>query len=240
MAERLAIFASGQGTTMESGPINAIEKGFLDAEIATIILSSESIPARDVAEKHKLRHDFIMPTKFGRGESFKEDEFTDSVNKILDETGATIGILMGWKAKLTDGVIKHLPLFMGTHPGWLPETARGFDLVPAAKERRFIDLTGRNEGGEVVAQRLLPGRGWDEGTIIGRRKIPIFDEDTPEKIQERGKISEGPVVVEVLRDYSKNKLVEVEQEARYMRPGEDALLQQADVWAREYVKNLKK
>lgn len=232
------IFVSGDGTTMESGPLAARKVDRLGIKIPVVVSSNPNALALERAKEHKIHREIVDPREYRTNGKFNPDGFNGRIIEISDNYELDMAILMGWKEKISDDVLRYIPFVMGTHPGPLPETAKGFGTVPYETMRQFTHLTGRNNGTEVVVQRLYPGRGWDEGPILGSRRVPIFDTDTPSSLQARGKLSEGPLVNEVIGDYLANRLVEQEQVFKYMQPGEEVLLVQADQAARQYAKRM--
>ncbi len=235
------IFISGDGTTMESGPLAARKVNRLGVNIPVVISSNPDARGLGRARAHKIQTEIVDPRDFRIDGKFSLDSqaaYEERINEISDNYELDMAILMGWKAKLSDRVIGHIPFVMGTHPGPLPETAKGFGIVPYETMRQFTQLTGRNNGTEVVVQRLYPGRGWDEGPILGSRRVPILGNDTGLSLQARGKLSEGPLVNEVIGDLLANRLTEQGQVFKYMQPGEEVLLAQADQNARVYAKQI--
>ncbi len=235
------LFVSGDGTTMESGPLAARRADRLGVNIPVVVSSNPHALALERAREHKIHREVVDRRDFrvnGKFTEASQEAYDGRLIEISENYELDLAVLMGWDQKMSDRVLGHIPYVMGTHPGPLPETAKGLKLVPYETMRQFEQLTGRKIGTEVVVQRLLPGRGWDKGPILGSRRIPIFGHDTGLSLQARGKLSEGPLVNEVIGDYSANRLVEQEQVFTYMQPGEEALLAQADQNARAYAQQL--
>lgn len=228
--KRAAFFVSGEGSTMQPVVESMLAGKIPGIEFGGLIASKRNIPAIERVQNLGISPDkIIVPDEDGK---------LDIIGG-LEELDAGIGVFMGWDKWISNKVLEHLDIGLATHPGPLPETRKGYGLVPYKTMQEFTKLAGRNEGTEVVVQRLLSKRGWDEGPIVGRRRIPMVAGEPVEVLQKRGKFHESALMEEVLRRYARlGELPEEEQVAYFMRDGEEMLIAQADSRAREFVKSI--
>ena len=94
----------------------------------------------------------------------------------------------------------------------------------------FTKLTGRNEGTNVIIHRVT--NQIDEGPTVAISHVPIFEEDTAETLQERGKERERQLQLEFWKGFVKGEVKEI-KDTVYMRPGEEKILESARQKARK-------
>jgi len=227
MRERLGSLVFGDGSTMEQIAL-ASRRGELQMDIACVLAGKEGIGAIDRARKLNLPVE-IVDQKWFRGDDGKVDQygFGQALVKVLRKHGITVVMQNGWLPHTPKNVIDEFPnMIFNQHPGPLPETRGMYGVQPHATMLYFTKMTERNNGTEVVVQRVHVN--FDEGAIVGRAEVPIyFPYDTPKRLQKRALRVEHRLQIEVLKQIIDGTIKETPQEYHYMEPGEEYILKSA-------------
>lgn len=239
MAERLISLISGGGTTMEQIGIAIRDGGIPGLEFAGVIASEPGL--KGISRAHELKMGVpvavINPLDF-TGDDGEPDNygFGQAILKFAKQQGATVLTQNGWLPWTPDNVIEaYKDAIFNQHPGPLPETRNLHGTQPHAVMHRFARLTGRYEGTEVVAHRVVAGM--DEGVLVGVRRVPQYFHDWPKKIQQRALPVEHRLQIDMLNQFVKGEIKETQQEAHFMRPGEEKTLREARKYARKTFPN---
>ncbi len=237
MRERLASLVSGRGSTMEQIVI-ASQNGELNMDIACVLAGKEGIGAIDRARKLNLPVEIVDQEEF-RGDDRKVDQYSfgQAILKVLRKHGVTVIMQNGWLSHTPKNVIdEFLNRIFNQHPGPLPETRGMYGVQPHATMLYFTKMTGRNNGTEVIVQRVHPE--FDKGTIVGRAEVPtLLLYDTPKRLQERALKVEHRLQIDVLKQVVDGSIQDTPQEYRYMKPGEEYILKSARREARKRYPN---
>lgn len=237
MAERLVSLISGGGTTMEQIGIAAHNDLIPGLEFAGVIASDSIKAGKGIERALELGVPVAIanPERYRGGDKNEIDQYGYGQELLykLRWMGATIVTQNGWLPWTPDNVIEAFKdSIFNQHPGPVPETSKQHGLMPHATMIRFAELTGRNEGSEVIAQRVHPVT--DLGKLVGVRKVPILEGDTPQLLQKRALPIEHMLQIDILNQLLKGELKDFDQAYQYMRAGEETTLKSARKWGRDY------
>lgn len=203
-------------------------------DITCVIASTEGIGAIDRARKLNLTVE-IVDQEWFRGTDGKVDQYSfgQAMLKVFRKHGVTVVMQNGWIPRTPKNLIDEFPnMIFNQHPGPLPETRGMYGVQPHAVMLCFTKMTGRNNGTEVISQRVHVN--FDEGAIVGRAEVPIYlPYDTPKRLQKRALKIEHRLQAEVLKRVVDGTIKETPQEYRYMKPGEEYILKSARREARK-------
>jgi phosphoribosylglycinamide formyltransferase-1 len=185
---RLAIFASGAGTTAQA-VIDACAAGRIDGRIVLVVANNADAPVleRAAAAAIPWRH---LSARTHPDPPALERAMIDA----LGDSGATHVLLAGYMKKLGPSVVAaYAGRLYNTHPALLPDYGgRGMygDRVHAA-----VLADGRTRSGATVH---LVTDDYDEGPIVAAAEVPVLAGDDVASLRERVRQAERDLVVEVL------------------------------------------
>lgn len=217
---RIAILASGGGTTAESF-INSTIDGSISADVVLVISNRSDAGVLDkVKDINKAKNQKIRTLHIGRsnypatpGEAISPGEQTKAeeeaiLNALLDHkvdivfllgymkrVGGRIVSRYGWNKKLRSVFDSNM---FNTHPGLLPVTRGLFGV----KVQEKTLSTNQPVAGHCI---FAVDDEYDDGPIITEHKVGILDSDTPEALFERVKKSEKKYLAEDINFFLKNK-----------------------------------
>lgn len=172
---RLAVFASGGGTNLQS-ILDATASGVLRAEVVLVVSDRPDAGALARARRHGAatavvpRSDYATPEAFG-----------DALLAVLTEHGVTFVALAGY--------LKHIPAsvvsafrhrMLNVHPSLLP--AFGGAGLYGRKVHEAALAYGVRWSGVTVH---LVDEAYDTGPIVLQEPVPVFPGDTPEALAAR-------------------------------------------------------
>lgn len=237
MKERLGSLVFGEGSTMEQ-IVLACQRGELQMDLACVLAGKDGIEAIDRARKLKIPVEIVDQEEF-RGSDGKVDEygFGQAMLKVFRKYGATIIMQNGWLPHTPKNVIDEFPnMIFNQHPGPLPETRGMYGVQPHATMLYFTEMTGRNNGTEVISQRVHVN--FDEGAIVGRAEVPIYlPYDTPKRLAKRALKVEHRLQIDVLKQVIDGTIKETPCKYHYMKSGEENILKSARRSARKKYPN---
>lgn len=187
MALKLAILASGEGTTFQS-IAEHIEAGVLrGVEIALLICNRKGAGVLRRAAERGVPH-VLIPHRYEGGEKKPVEVFESEVLRELESSGAGLVFLAGWDRIISPRIIDAYPnRIMNLHPSLLPAFA---GLYGEEVHRAVI-----NHGCKVSGCTIhYVDYGVDTGPIILQQAVPVMEDDTPETLAERIKTWERRLV----------------------------------------------
>ncbi len=204
MKQKLAIFFSGGGTTMEA-IIKACQSGEINLEIACVITDNPSAGGVEKAKKLNIPPQNIVIID-------KNENFGTNLLKILKDHGTTIVTQNGWMSKTPREVIDAFPdMIFNQHPGPVPEFG-GLGMYGRrvhAAVLLFRKLTKRDFWTQVIAQKVAYE--YDQGAVVKSATVEILPSDTVEDLKERTLPIEHQVQIELLKDVVAGKVQEVKK-----------------------------
>jgi phosphoribosylglycinamide formyltransferase 1 len=167
---RLAIFASGSGTTAE-----AIMNHFRQPASAKVVLLLSNNPEAFALERAKK---FDVPTKVFTRQQWKE---SDIVLEWLAQKEVTHIILAGFLWLVPQYLIQAYPnKIINIHPALLPKF--GGKGMYGMKVHESVKLTGEKETGITIH---VVNQHYDEGEILFQSKCSVDESDTPVTIAQK-------------------------------------------------------
>jgi len=190
---RVAIFASGAGTTAQA-VIDACSGGRLDGEVVLVVSNNADAPVLDcaaaagIARRHLSRRTHPDPRALDRAQV-----------AAVREARATHVLLAGYMRKLGPAMLAaYEGRIYNTHPALLPAYGgRGMygDAVHAAVIADGVGLTGATVH-RVTAE-------YDAGPIVRAVEVPVLPGDDVAALGERVRDAERELVVSVLGELAR-------------------------------------
>lgn len=167
---RIAILASGRGSNLQA-LIDAIEQGFVQAEIVAVVSDKSDAHALERARHHGLEAAVFLQRDYS-----DRQEYEAALVYYLQEKDVDLICLAGFMQILG-------PTFVGAfanriiniHPSLLP----AFPGLNAQKQA--LDYGVKFSGCTVH----FVDTGMDTGSIIDQRVVPVLDEDSVETLSAR-------------------------------------------------------
>jgi phosphoribosylglycinamide formyltransferase-1 len=205
MKPRIAILASGGGTTAEAF-IRAEQRGDIACDVELVIcsrkdagiferianLNSEFGLDIECRLINSTTHPAAAGETVGRGQQTKAEEAAilealtrgkfDLVAQMgyMKHTGLRIVQALGWRPEYTS---IYQAMMVNTHPGLLPQT----EGMYGDQIQQYVLDKGLPYGGQTLH---VVADGYDDGPVITEHKVPVEPDDTPASLFERVQIIE--------------------------------------------------
>jgi formyltetrahydrofolate-dependent phosphoribosylglycinamide formyltransferase len=171
----IVVFASGSGTNFQA-IIDATEDGSIDGQITGLITNKSDIQAIKRARDHGIPHKLLSPSHFST-----QEEYVTALLQQLKKWDTDLIALAGYLVKIPAEVIQQYEgLIVNIHPALLPKYGgKGFYGMNV---HRAVIENKESESGctvHVVTEE------YDEGPILGQRKVPVKPTDTPSSLAKR-------------------------------------------------------
>ncbi len=169
---KIAVLVSGGGTNLQA----LIDSGVLKSgEIVLVVSNNENAYALKRAEKAGIKTAVVVK------KGVPQEEFEESLIKVLEENGIEMVILAGFMCILTGDFTRRYPnRIINVHPSLIPSfCGKGFYglRVHEAALSYGVKVTGAT----VHYVNEIP----DGGKIIMQKAVEVHDGDTPEILQRR-------------------------------------------------------
>lgn len=216
MKSRVAILASGEGTTAEAF-IRACQDGTVDCRVDLVICSRKD--AGIFARIADLNAEFGMDipcelinakthppeaeetVRRGRQTQAEEMAILDVLLRgkfdliaqmgYMKHTGPRIVSRFGWRSEYTS---IYQAMMVNTHPGLLPET----EGLHGSLIQRYVLDNGLKYGGHTLH---VVADGYDDGPVITEHKVPVESGDTAESLFVRVQASEKKYLPGDIQDF---------------------------------------
>ena len=178
--KRIAIFASGGGSDMQS-VIDGCDSSLIDGKVVAVVTNKDGIGALDRAEKHGIE------SKVYKLGDYEDAEDRDrAIIEYLSEKEVELVVLAGYLAIVTPCLVdKYRGKIINIHPSLIPKfCGKG---MYGLKVHTAVLEAGEKESGATVH---FVDEGADTGEIIAQVKVPVLEGDTPQTLQERVLIQE--------------------------------------------------
>ena len=233
---RWASLISGGGTTMEAMARSTKEKGELSgvATPAVVIASRSGIAGIKRAQEFGIPVEQVI-----RSDYASTDAYGEALISALEKYNPDLVTLNGFLVKISESVIEEYEnRIFNQHPGPVPDFGgKGMygRRVHAAvlffvKETKMV---GHHT--LMTAQRVAPE--YDKGAVVGSQKVDIFPGDFPESLQSRSLPVEHKLQIELLRDFARGVLTEVQVENFVKSEADFVILEKAKQYAIEAYPN---
>ena len=188
-AKTLAIFTSGQGSTMDT-IYRACAEGILNADIALLVSNQQNSGAVLKAKSKGIPLHFIA-TNLAENQTAADDEL---LKKLLASNIDWI-LLLGYTRKISDKVLsKFKDRIINTHPSLLPKFGgKGFF---GEKVHQAVLDSGDSVTGATVH---LVNKEYDSGKILGQVRVSVKPDDSLGSLEQRVKQAEKIHLIEILK-----------------------------------------
>ncbi len=194
--KRIAIFASGGGTDMQS-VIDACERGQIDGRVVCVVANKPDIYALERAQKHG-----IDSAVFALSDYADAEQRDRAIAAYLERCGAELVVLAGYLSILTpDLVARYRGRMINIHPSLIPRhCGKG---MYGMRVHESVIASGDAESGATVH---YVDEGADTGAIIEQVRVPVLAGDTPQSLQERVLEQEHKLLPRVVARLCENRL----------------------------------
>lgn len=228
MRPRIAILASGSGTTAEAF-IRACQNGTVNLDVGIVICSRKDAGIfqriADLNDEFGIHIDCILINHIthpagtgehvGRGAQTEGEEL--AILTTLLSGSYDLIALMGYMKRVGPHLINafgwvpsYTSIFqakmVNTHPGLLPDT-KGFH---GASIQQYVLEHHLPYGGQTFH---VVGEEYDDGPIIAEHKVPVEPGDTPESLFERVQTVEKKYLPTDIEDFISARLAYNEEES---------------------------
>jgi phosphoribosylglycinamide formyltransferase-1 len=165
----IGVLASGRGTDFQS-IVDAVERGYLNVEIAVLICNIEDAPVIERAKRHGIPWVYIDH----RGKT--RQEFEEEVVKVLKERNVDLVVFAGFMRIVTSYFIDQFRgRIINIHPSLLP-------AFPGTHAQKDAVEWGVRVSGCTVH---FVDESVDGGPIIFQKAVPVYPEDDPDTLATR-------------------------------------------------------
>lgn len=172
---RLTVFASGGGTNFQS-IIDAVESGFLTAEIALLVASRPDAGALNRAARHGIPAEVITPEQFP-----SEPAYTEALLDLLQRYGTDLIALAGYMKKIPVDVVRaYHNRMLNVHPSLLPAFG-GQGMYGRRVHQAVLDYGARWTGATIH----IVDEEYDNGPIVLQEPVRVEQDDTAETLARR-------------------------------------------------------
>lgn len=187
----LGVLASGRGSNFQS-IIDAIEVGYVKAELKVLITDNPEAFAIERAKKRGIEHIIMRPKQF-----ISNDDYFGAIAKELKSRDVGLVVLAGFMRIVGKPLVDaYRNRMMNIHPALLPS-------FPGLHGQRQAHDYGVKISGCTVH---FVDEAMDTGPIIIQAAVPVGDEDTEETLSERILKFEHKIYPEAIRLFAEGRL----------------------------------
>jgi len=191
MSTNLAIFASGNGTTLQA-VIDAISNGKLDSKISVVVSNNKDAFALERAKKAGIPT-YIISSK-------KTEEMDEELFEVLSLYDIDLIVLAGYLRMIGPKLLNKYRI-INTHPSLLPKYG-GKGMHGMHVHKAVIDAKEKESGVTVH----FVNNEYDRGSIIRQTKVEVLDTDDAESLSAKVQAAEKIQLIEVLKDFSEKRI----------------------------------
>jgi len=196
---KLGIMVSGGGTNLQA-IIDKIQSGYLDkCAIVTVVSSKPDVFALERAKKYDI------PTACISRKSFEDIvEYDRALVSHFSKYAVDLVVLAGFLSLLGEGFIeKYKNRIINIHPALIPSFC-GKGYYGITPHRKVLEYGVKVTGATVH----FVGSEYDSGPIILQKAVNVYDDDTPESLQQRVmQQAEWDILPEAIKLFSEGRLV---------------------------------
>ena len=191
---RLVILVSGNGSNLQA-IIDAVKENQLNAEIRQVVSNRSQAFALKRAKKAGIPASVLLKTK-----EITREEYDTQLANLVETSQPDLIILAGWMRILSMNFLSRFPgKVLNLHPA-LPGMFPGTHAI----ERAFEAYQSGEIKSTGIMVHLVPDEGVDDGPVLQTEEIPIYPEDTLEKLEERVHTGEHKLLVKSIANFLKN------------------------------------
>lgn len=171
----IVVFASGSGTNFQA-LIDAVESGQINGRIAGLITNKKDIQAINRAQTHSIDHKYLTPSDFS-----SHHKYVEALLSQLEKWDTQLIALAGYMVKIPVEIIdEYKNRIVNIHPSLLPKYG-GKGFYGMKVHRAVIDNKETTSGCTVH----IVTEEYDQGPILGQRKVPVKKSDDAETLAKR-------------------------------------------------------
>lgn len=193
---KITVFASGTGSNFIS-IVDAIDDGTLKAEVAGVISNNPDAGAIEFAKNRCFNWAVVNKKRYPDTE-----EHDNKLMSLLQEWKTDLIVLAGYMKKIPTCIVaKFKNKILNIHPALLPSFG-GKGMYGMHVHETVIDYGVKYSG---VTVHLVDNE-FDSGPIVLQQTVPVFDDDTPEKLQKRILIEEHKIYNKAIQLFAENRI----------------------------------
>lgn len=183
---KIAVLVSGGGSNLQA-IIDNIENKYLNCKVEYVVSDNEKALAIERAKKYNIKT-LVLPKKILR------ESISDEILKFL-QNDVDLIVLAGFLSILQGDILeKFKNRIINIHPSLIPSFC-GKGMYGIKVHDKAIQYGVKVSGCTVH----FVDEGTDTGNIILQRTVPVYDEDTPEKLQKRVLLQEHKALPEAIK-----------------------------------------
>ncbi|MBN2410353.1 phosphoribosylglycinamide formyltransferase [candidate division KSB1 bacterium] len=172
---RLAVFASGRGSNLES-IMNNIKACRLDAKIVVVISNNSKSGALELAVNNKVAAHHISRLQFET-----EESYINHLLEVLKKCDTQLVILAGYMKKVPVKIIQtYKHRILNIHPALLPSFG-GKGLYGKYVHEAVLEYGCKVSGATVH----IVDEEYDTGPPVYQQCVPVLNDDSPETLAAR-------------------------------------------------------
>lgn len=191
VARRLAVLASGSGTTLQA-IIDAITSNVLEDTIAIVISDKTDAFALKRAQTAGIESYVLQAT------TAKERD--EEMDELLKKSDVDLVVLAGYLKLIGPKVLGDFTV-INTHPSLLPKYG-GKGMHGMHVHQAVVDNHEKESG---VTLHFVNAE-YDRGQVIWQTHVPVFPEDTADDVSTRVQAVEKTQLVSMLKAFSEGKI----------------------------------
>jgi formyltetrahydrofolate-dependent phosphoribosylglycinamide formyltransferase len=191
---RLVVMISGSGSNLQA-LINAVQEGKLAAEIVLVVSNRRDAYGLKRAEQAGVER-LYFPLRPYREAGKSRDVYDADLAAAIGRYEPDLIVLAGWMHILSPAFLDRYPgRVLNLHPA-LPGQFAGTHAIERAYE---AFQRGEIEHSGCMVHLAVPEV--DAGEVVGRKIVPLFEEDSLADFEERMHRSEHELIVESVRKF---------------------------------------
>lgn len=187
---KLAVFGSGRGSNFKA-ILEAIDIGTLTASVSVVVVNNPDAKMKQLAEEKNI------PVISIDSKLYSREEHENEIMSKLIEYDIDLIILAGYMRVLSNTFVSQFEnQILNIHPSLLPS-------FPGLNAHKQALDQGVKVSGVTVH---LVNSGVDEGLILAQRCVPVFEDDTEEKLSQRILKIEHAIYAETIQKIISGKI----------------------------------
>lgn len=189
--KNIVVLVSGNGTNLQA-IIDACESTITNAKVRAVFSNKESAFALERARKAGAEAEFLDPKLSETREAFDAE-----LMRRIDVHNPDLLVLAGYMRILSGEFVRHyMGRMINIHPSLLPKYP-GLNT-----HQRAIENCDEHHGTSIhfVTEKL------DGGPIVLQAKVPVFDDDTVETLEQRVQSQEHKIYPLVVKWFVEDRL----------------------------------
>ena len=186
---KIGVLASGGGSNLQSIIDKSLE-GSMNGDVVVVISNNSKAKALKRAANHGI--DSLHISAFTEGTQEKADR---KICAEMVSRGVDLVVLAGYMKSVSSELLDTCEgRIINIHPALLPKF--GGTGMYGMHVHEAVIASGEKESGPSVH---YVDSEYDHGSIIAQVKVPVYPEDTPEKLQKRVLVEEHKLLPEVIQ-----------------------------------------